>query len=83
MLSGFTDRVGAVRERLEVLAAAQPQGALPVALGHLGNAFAHAAKGDVDATRAALITAHATLFLAGGDTEDAEAADADTQSWRF
>jgi hypothetical protein len=78
MLTDFTLAVGPVQGDLAAVAAQDRRGALKIAQGYLGNAFTHAVTGDVDATRAALIAARATLCHLGdgGDV-------ASTTDWRF
>ncbi|MFT7840248.1 hypothetical protein Q5530_29250 [Saccharothrix sp. BKS2] len=78
MLTDFTLAVAPVQGDLAGVAARDRRGALKIAQGYLGNAFTHAVTGDVDATRAALIAARATLFHLGGGEEIASGAD-----WRL
>lgn len=78
MLAAFAAAVAPVRSGLAELAAHDRRGVLKVAQGYLGNAFAHAAAGDVDATRSALIAARAALFHLGAGEDSAPGGD-----WRF
>ncbi|GAA1315614.1 hypothetical protein [Saccharothrix xinjiangensis] len=75
MLTDFALTVAPVQGDLAGLAAHDRRGVLKIAQGYLGNAFTHAVTGDVDATRAALIAARASLFHLGGGEEVTSGAD--------
>jgi hypothetical protein len=52
---------------LKTTAATQPDGPLATVLGHLGEAFNHAAAGRAEATATSLITAAGVTFLVRND----------------
>ncbi|MGM1061338.1 hypothetical protein [Saccharothrix sp. Mg75] len=67
MLTAFTAAVAPVQAGLVVRSPSDP---LTLVQGYLGNAFTHAAGGDPDATRAALIAARAALAHLVDDDRD-------------
>ncbi|GAA3464710.1 hypothetical protein ACFFSW_05145 [Saccharothrix longispora] len=75
MLAAFAEAVAPVQAGLVVRSPADP---LTLVQGYLGNAFTHAAGGDPDATRAALIAARAALAHLVDDDRDDEGGN-----WRF
>ncbi|QFZ20232.1 hypothetical protein [Saccharothrix syringae] len=77
MLTDFAAAVSPVQGALAG-AVHDPRGVFEVARGYLGNAFTHAVGGDVEATRAALIAARATLCHLGEAEDAAEGAE-----WRW
>lgn len=78
MLTGFTEAVAPAQAAIAELAVRDPGGPLKMVQDYLGNAFAWAVSGDVEATRAALIAARAALFHLD-DPDDAF----DQHHWRF
>ncbi|HEY3748604.1 MAG TPA: hypothetical protein VGL80_05365 [Pseudonocardiaceae bacterium] len=57
----FLDRIAPIRLTLHVSARAEPASRLAVVLGYVYNAVAHLDAGDIDAARAAVVTAHSAM----------------------